>query len=200
VLILFVISRLHESAVHVADRFFNRTVDRTEKHLSEAILKAQHPSEIDALLADEPFRMLRLASAATFRRSGAAFERHAHGKGWDGCARSLAAKDPLLAPLARGVPFALDDAAVDARLPTGLKRPIFAVPAAIRSRCLAIALYGPHASGADLDSNEREMLARLGERAAHGYAELEAAALRSRIAALERELAARGLTSQPDAA
>jgi hypothetical protein len=72
--------------------------------------------------------------------------------------------------------------------------------AANRIRCFAVTLYGAHASGADLDSNERRMLARLGERAADAYSELEAAALRSRITALERELSARGMRPQPDAA
>jgi hypothetical protein len=201
VVILFLISRLHEFAVHVADRFFNRTLDRTETQLSQAILTAKQPSEIDALLADEPFGLLKLASAATFRRSAAAFDRGGQGKGWDDrCARSIPAHDPLLSPLSGSEPFALDDAADDARLPTGLKRPILAVPAANRARCFAISFYGPHASGADLDSNEREMLARLAERAADVYAELEVAALRSRIAALEQQLSARGLRSQPDAA
>jgi hypothetical protein len=201
VLILFLISRLHEFAVHVADRFFNRALDRTETQLSEAIVKAQHSSEIDALLADELSRLLKLASAATFRRAGAKFDRCAQGKGWDEhCVRSIAMHDPLLAPVADGEPFALDNIADDARLPTGLKRPVLAIPAANRARCFAIVFYGPHASGADLDSNEREMLARLGARAADSYAELEAAALRSRITDLEQQLSTHGLRPQPDAA
>ncbi|HVN34104.1 MAG TPA: hypothetical protein VMU96_02485 [Casimicrobiaceae bacterium] len=201
VVILFLISRLHESAVHLADRFFNRALDRAERQLSEALLKARKPSEIDALLADEPFRRLKLASAATFRHSGAAFQRFAPGGGWDdGCARSIAVHDRLLAPLAGGKPFALDGVGDDPRLPAGLARPIFAVPAASRARSFAITFYGPHASGADLDSNEHEMLARLGSRAADSYAELEAAALRARIAELEGELAARGFGAQSGAA
>src|SRR5262249_43907864 len=143
----------------------------------------------------------KLASAATFRRSGAAFDRSGQSKGWDEhCMRVIPPQDPVLAPLTVGEPFALDDVADDARLPSGLKRPILAVPPPTRARCFAIAFSGPHASGAELDSNEREMLARLGRRAADGYAELEAAALRSRIAALEQQLSAQGLRPQPDAA
>jgi hypothetical protein len=191
VVILFLISRLHEFAVHIADRFFNRALDRTEARLNEAILKAREASEIDALLAVEPARAMKLASAATFRRSEAAFDRSAEGKGWsDRCTRSIAAQDSLLAPLAGGKPFALDSVARDDRLPAGLNRPILAVPAANRVRCFAVVLYGPHDSGADLDHNEREMLARLGGRAADSYAELEAAALRSKIVALEKQLSA----------
>jgi hypothetical protein len=56
-------------------------------------------------------------------------------------------------------------------------------------RCYAVSFYGPHASGTDLDSNERGMLARLAARAAAMYAELENGALRSEIERLERALA-----------
>jgi hypothetical protein len=56
-------------------------------------------------------------------------------------------------------------------------------------RCYAVSFYGPHASGTDLDTNERGMLARLAARAAAMYAELENGALRSEIARLEHALA-----------
>jgi len=96
----------------------------------------------------------------------------------------------MLAPLVKGVPFNVgDDDADDATLPLGLRRPILAVPVASRLRCFAVALYGPHESGTDFDSNERAMLARLGDSAADAYAQLENAALRARIATLEEELA-----------
>jgi hypothetical protein len=52
--------------------------------------------------------------------------------------------------------------------------------------CFAVALYRPHASGADLDTNERALLARIAGDAAAVYAELENDQLRSRIATLER--------------
>ena len=62
-----------------------------------------------------------------------------------------------------------------------LKRPIVAVPAANPIHCFAAALYGPHASGADIDPYERAMLARIAGDAAAVYAELEINQLRSRI-------------------
>src|SRR5206468_6203948 len=118
------------------------------------------------------------------------FRRHEESDGWVDCAtRTLRATDPMLAPLRNGVPFNVgEDDADDARLPPGLRRPVLAVPAASRFRCFAVALYGPHASGTDLDSNERILLARLGASAADAYAQLESAALRARIAALEQAL------------
>ena len=134
--------------------------------------------------------MLKLASAAAFRRTGPVFTRFESGDGWDDCAtRTLPPDEPMIAPLSKGAPFNLaDDDEDDARLPSGLRRPILAVPAASRIRCFAITLYGPHASGTDLDTYERAMLARLGANAADVYAELENDDLRRTIEVLEDEL------------
>src|SRR6185312_14503728 len=38
---VFLITRLHEGAVHLADRYFNRELDRAERDLAAAILKAK---------------------------------------------------------------------------------------------------------------------------------------------------------------
>ncbi len=114
--------------------------------------------------------------------------------------RALAADDPILAPLPKGVPFSVAEASTDDRLPSGLRRPILAIPVASPIRSFAVALYGPHAEGTDLDSNERAMLARLCQRAADCYAHLETTDLRKRIATLEGELAMRSSGHAPEAA
>ena len=62
------------------------------------------------------------------------------------------------------------------------------MPAVNPVRCFAVSLYGPHASGTDLDANERAMLAQLAAHAAAMYAELENSDLRGEIARLERKL------------
>ena len=101
---LYVISRLHEGATHLCDRYFNRELDRVGKDLGTAILKAESAAEIERLLADEPFRALALTSAAAFRRDGDRFRRHGNGDGWDGSeACTLVADAPLLMPLAHGI-------------------------------------------------------------------------------------------------
>jgi hypothetical protein len=189
---VFLISRLHEGAVAVVDRFFNRPLDQLERTLSQAMRKAQDPAHIDRLLADEPYRALKLSSAAAFRRQGSSLVRKDDGKGWEGCAtRKLDLEQPMLAPLTTGQPFGLEERNDDGvKFPAGLKRPILAVPAADPVRCFALSLYGPHAVGTDLDSNERTMLSRLAHFAAAMYAELEAVELRKRITLLERKLKA----------
>jgi hypothetical protein len=50
---------------------------------------------------------------------------------------------------------------------------------------MAVALYGPHRSGADLNADERELLVRFAAEAAGPYARLEIAALRAQVRALE---------------
>ena len=67
---VFLISRLHENAVRLADRYFNRELDAAEEKLVEAIRSAKKATEIDRLLADETSDALALASAASFRKRG----------------------------------------------------------------------------------------------------------------------------------
>jgi hypothetical protein len=189
---LFLISRLHEGAVAVVDRFFNRALDQFERTLSQGMREAQEPADLDRLLADEPWRALKLSSAATFRRQGSSLVRDEDGRGWEGCAtRELNLEQPMLAPVSTGLPFGLeeqDDDGID--FPPGLRKPVLAVPAADPVRCFALSLYGPHAVGTDLDANERAMLSRLARFAAAMYAELEAIELRHRMAMLERKFKA----------
>jgi hypothetical protein len=187
---VYLISRLHETAVRLTDHYFNRHLDQAATELGQAILKAKKPAEIDRLLANEPFRVLKLTSAAAFRRKGSVFSRDENGNGWDSSETStLRVDEPILAPLSKGVPFSLGDKdAGDLGLPSGLKRPILAVPAANPIHCFAVALYGPHASGTDLDTYEHAMLARIAEDAAAVYAELEIDQPRSRVATFEQQL------------
>ena len=188
---IFLITKLHEGAVHLADRYFNRSLDAVERELSSAMLKAKELAQIDRLLAQEPFQKLKLTSAASFLRAGHNFVRGPNAEGWDErAAAEFESGAPLLAPLASGKPFTVpEEDGTSAGLPDGLARPVVAVPAASPLRCYAVSFYGPHTSGTDLDANERAMLARLAAHAATMYAELENGALRGEITRLQRELA-----------
>jgi len=187
-IVAYLISRIHESAVETAERFFNRHLDRIGEELESAIASAGTFAEVDQHLAQSASHHLHLTSAATFRRQGAFFERHTEGLGWDETAtRRLPETASLLAPVIAKHKIAdlAADPADEFGLPRGLKRPIVGAPSIIRGRVLAVALYGPHHSGADLDSNERQLLARLADCAADAYVEIENAELKKRIAALE---------------
>ena len=146
--------------------------------------------EVDQILADRPYRALKLSSAASFRRNGAEFRRDSDGHGWgEKTTRTLLPGATMLAPLAKGAPFPVEEEyETEPGLPSGFSRPVLAVPAANPLRCFALALYGPHASGADLDANERAMLRRIAQSAAAVYAEIENDELRRQISALERKL------------
>lgn len=103
--------------------------------------------------------------------------------------RTLRKDDPLLAPASQGEPFSLTErveAGLD--LPSGLSRPVLGVPIVNPVRCFAVALYGPHTSGTDLDAYERAVLGRLAREAAAIYAELETKKLRKKVRLLEQEI------------
>ena len=92
----------------------------------------------------------------------------------------------MWAPIpAMTVPEAVPPAVLEVRVPP--LRVMLPVPVADPVRCFALSLYGPHAVGTDLDSNELTMLSRLARFAAAMYAELEAIELRQRITILERK-------------
>ncbi len=97
--------------------------------------------------------------------------------------------DPMLELARVHRPFSVNsEAAVRSHLPKGLMQPICAVPIGDRLRCVALALYGPHLTGNDLNHDERTMLAELADRAASAFMKLSEEELRQRIAALETEL------------
>lgn len=193
--IVFVIGQLHHGAVELADRYFNREIDKAERDLGEAIQTAKDPATIDKLLSDGVLSALRLVSAITFRRNEEGFHRYENGTGWDETAtRNLDLDDASLAALSKGLPCTIDDASANrAAFPPGLEKPILAIPAASRVYCYAVPLYGPHEAGTALDANERQMLGNLGSHAADAYARLEIEHLRSVIAGLEARMPVSGV-------
>jgi len=124
---LYLISRLHEGATHLTDRYFNRDLDKAERTIAAAILKAKDPLEVDRLLSEQPYRRLKLSSAAAFRRNGAEFRRDTEGHGWgEKTARNLSPDAPMLAPVAKGIPFAIsDEDDSEPGLPGGFSRPFW---------------------------------------------------------------------------
>jgi hypothetical protein len=188
--ILFLISKIHDTAVHHLDWLFNRSVAKAGERLGDAVLKAKSYGEIEAQLVQGTHHALGLASASVFREQNNIFQRTAADHAWDGAARTLDANDPLVKPAHAHRPYDVDSAAATRNhLPSGLMRPILAVPVGDRLRCLGLALYGPHATGNALSHEERFMLAELADKAASAFMQLNDDQLRRRIATLESELA-----------
>src|SRR5215472_1546018 len=187
--IIFLISKIHDSAAHYPDWFFNRSVAQAGERIGDAVLKAKQYGEIEGQLVQGVRGALGLTSASVFREQDRVFRRTAGDHAWDNAARTLDLDDPILERAHAHRPYDVaDDAVTRNDLPNGLMRPILAVPVGDRLRCLGLALYGPHATGNALSHAERSMLAELADKAASALMMLNDEQLRHRIAALESQL------------
>jgi len=189
-LILFLVSKLHDTAVHYIDWFFNLSVARAGERLGDAVLKSKSYDEIEAQIVQGVHGALGLASASIFREQDDVFQRTAADQAWDNATQMLDPNDPLLRSAHAHRPYDVAPAAATrSDLPDGLMRPILAVPVGDRLRCLGLALYGPHLTGNALSHEERSMLAELADKAASAFMQINDNYLRHRIATLESELA-----------
>ncbi|HUK07029.1 MAG TPA: hypothetical protein VLX09_04095 [Stellaceae bacterium] len=189
VIVLFLITRLHEYAVHHADRFFNRSIARASGELGAAILRAQDFVSVEGCLVKDASTALGLASGAIFRDDGGVFRRSSGAIGWDDHhAATLDLGDRILQNAQSARPFDVDgNAGKRILLPDGPMRPVLALPIANRFRCYAVVLYGAHISGNDLNEAERRMLAELADLAAAVFTKLDYELLQRRVASLELE-------------
>jgi hypothetical protein len=151
------------------------------------------PLEVDRLMAEQPFRHLKLSSAASFRRNGTEFRRNTDGHGCGEKTTPVARyTDARADDEGRSLRSISDEDKSEPGLPGGFSRPVPGVPASNPLRCFALALYGPTCLRRRLDANEHAMLKRIAQNAAAVYAELENNDLRHKISILERKLSANG--------
>lgn len=146
---------------------------------------------ISAMVVDEPMEALSLASAALFRSNDQGSYDYVWALGWTSdSARELDGSGPLVRRLKEAEePTRLRraEAARDG-LPGGDGVPILAVPIVVRRQLEAVALYGAHAGGEDLDPDEIGSLARIGDAAGAAYYHLEADSLRNAVEGLGHEI------------
>ena len=186
---LFAVTRIHDIAVHYVDWLFNRSVAKAGERLGDAVLQARNYGEVEMQLVQGVHNTLGLASASIFRERDNVFQRTAADRAWEDAAQTLDPNDPVLKPAHAHRPYDLDAKAIaNEHFPSGLMRPILAVPVGDRLRCLGVALYGPHATGNALSREERTMLGELADKAASAFMKLSDDELRYRIATLEKEL------------
>ena len=104
-----------------------------------------------------------------------------------------------LSSIAHGAAVRLPQGAWDRRgLPIEGWAPCLAVPVCGGAReAIAVALFGPHETGSDINTDEFEMLQDLASRAAAGYDRVEAVTLRREINALRGQLAQLTATGKP---
>jgi hypothetical protein len=186
---VFLISKIHHSAAQYLDWLFNRSIAQAGERLGDAVLKAKQYGEVEGQLVQGVRGALGLTSASIFREQDRVFRRTAGDTAWDNAARTLDPNDSMLERAHARRPYDVErEAAARNDLPSGLMRPILAVPVGDRLRCLGVALYGPHTTGNALSHDERLMLAELADKAASALMKLSDEQLHRRIAVLESEL------------
>jgi hypothetical protein len=202
-IVLFALSRLHELAVHRADRYFNRAFAQAGEDLGKAILQARDFATIETHLVGGVQKTLGLASASIFLEEGAAFRRGAIAGGWNEQGiETLEPDEHLQRGLDARGPFAIkSNVAKRNHLPDGPMRPVLGLPIGTRFDIYALALYGAHAAGNDLNHDERATLAMIGKLAGEVWTRLDHELLRQRIALLESQLQSTesNLTATPNA-
>lgn len=181
------LGRVHEATADVIHHVLDPTFRRAHHHFRHARAALTHSGSVAAiehLLVEAPMRALRLSSAAVFRMEAEGWERR-EAVGWPetDAVMGAAAREAAAACLRSERPHRLRHALTEAPgLPHGLAAPCVCLPV---GDGLAIVLYGPHRTGADLNLDEREMLAAFVEEAARAYAHQEIRTLRRRVAELE---------------
>jgi hypothetical protein len=187
------LNMLHRSVDRFVDSTFFRQRHRAEERLAKAalaIVRAESHELVDRFLVHEPLRALELTSAAIFHRSAGGHFVREMAVGWDHVGtRELTSGDQLvLHLLAEERPVRLADIVWPSEeSPTVVGDAILAMPVLLRDELVAIALYGPHRSGADIDPDEIRALTQLVDRAGAAYDHIEARTLREQVASLIRE-------------
>lgn len=182
-------------------KYLDDAIDRIlfhRRHLAEQRLatvvrmlpNATSPATIDAALVDEPADALGLDAAAVYRDDDGSYRR-AHALGWRGADDDgvLGPDDPLVLRLRTDLE-AVDPQ--DLRWQRGDDRGttyplLYAVPVVSGHDVSAIALYGGHTTGEDLDPDERRILRGLARAAAAGYDRIATAQLRRKLELAEIE-------------
>lgn len=195
--LLLLLNRLHEIAVELMDRAFNRRFHAARRQIEKAnaaIAHAETLVEIDRLLAETMVRALCLSSGAVFRNEAGLFRRTQETKGWNASMKKELHPESdgiALGSLEIGAPVRVDQSDWDPHgLPAGLEAPCLSVP--VQSgipEATAVALFGPHETGNDINADEREMMDRFALRAAAGYERVITSLLRQEVAQLKAQLA-----------
>ncbi|HEV8021491.1 MAG TPA: hypothetical protein VGP41_09535 [Candidatus Lustribacter sp.] len=189
----FLLNSFHETIEDWVERTVFRERHRVELRLeerTEALSLADSEVEVDLTLALEVKELLKLVSAAVFRREigSTTFKRVAAG-GWsDTDLAEFEADSPLALRMRTAKrPVYLADLAIDLRmLPGGHTAPVLAVPIAAQRELLGIAFYGSGHDGSAPDPKEIALLVQLAKAAGMAYTIVDAQRWRQRVNDLER--------------
>jgi hypothetical protein len=176
--------------------FFKRryAAEQKLKQVAEELPQTRTPDEFASRLVRDPQEALKLASAALFQYSDGAFVRE-QAVGWPSSAlRALSATDPPLAALAgmrETKRIRWSDPNERERLPQS-NHPVLAMPIIVNNTLQAVALYGLHEDGTDLDPDEIRAIKGLMLPATAAEAQLEAKRARHEVERLRLAMKVRG--------
>ena len=165
----FALNRLHQGLESFLDRLFFRERHRVENRMeliARSLPFARRVSSIEKALVDEPERLLKLASAALFRRTeeDGPFVR-SRSTGWsDEDSAEVDAENQLVRTLmAERRTLTNREAGWAAELPAPhhAAAPNVYVPIFCRQSLSAVAVYGAHRNGTSLDPAEIALLSSL---------------------------------------
>jgi hypothetical protein len=192
---------LHKRLEGLVDTTLFRSRRRAElrlRRIARGLVHAGSERAITHVLVSEPHAAFALASSALFVRSDGEFVRD-EAIGWEHAQlQTLDRSASIVLQLqAEQKPVAAHDATWEAGdLPHGLASPAFALPIFVRGRMEAIAFYGPHLSGEDLDPEELDVLDELMRAGGAAYDHAAAEIARERLQLLEAEVSSlRGLVA-----
>jgi hypothetical protein len=186
------LNMLHHNVDRLVDGIFFRQRHFAERRLAKAaaaITRAESFTTVDQFLVHEPVQALGLLSAALFRSNGRGGFVRRLDVGWShGDVTELTPNDPLVLHLvAENVPVRVSEVTWSFDEPPRLANSLLAMPVLLRDQIVAIALYGPHRTGADIDPDEQKSLVPLVERAGAAYDHIDAEALRAKVELLTRD-------------
>jgi len=187
------LNSMHKRAEHTVDTMLFRSRRRAERRLvrvGNGLLHAESPDAVTQAIVSEPLEAFTLLSSGVLRRNGDGNFVRVAAIGWDDVSEdTLDAHMPVVLQLsAANTPLAVTDGLwPPGLLPSGSRRPAYALPVSIRGRLDTIAFFGAHASGEDLDPDELQILTHLLASAGFAYDHLEAEAAIARSSALEAE-------------
>ncbi|MGH7756029.1 MAG: hypothetical protein ACREM8_07075, partial [Vulcanimicrobiaceae bacterium] len=182
----FWLNGLHAGLDRLIDKLLFRRRHRAEERLVRVTAGLPHAESLaglDEIVVCEPFEALELTSSAVFRRdSEVPFHRTAS-RGWtDADVVTLTSEHRWFVHLqGQQGPLRLRELPADQGFPHGDLAPVLAVPLVLRRVLIAIAFYGPHRSGEDLDADEVAAIARMGTAAALAYDAVAHDAVRTRV-------------------
>ena len=186
------LNALHHNVDRLVDGIFFRQRHFAERRLAKAaaaITRAESFTTVDQFLVHEPVQALGLVSAALFRSNNRGGFVRRLDVGWShGDVTELTPNDPLVLHLvAENVPVRVSEVTWSFDEPPRLANSLLAMPVLLRDQIVAIAFYGPHRTGADIDPDEQKSLVPLVERAGAAYDHIDAEALRAKVELLTRD-------------